>query len=112
MKIHLCAGQAERDITVVRQGDKLRVCLDGPETRELEAVVVSATAAGVVLEHQGRRIHIIGARAPTGPGARHVGVNGRTLSYRRATWRSIQGTSGALSLASATPAGGRGVVVT
>lgn len=112
MKIHLCAGGAERDITVVRQGDTLRVCLDSPETRELEAVVVSATAAGIVLEHRGRRIHVIGARGPTGPGARQLWVNGRTLAYRRATGRSVQGPAGDLSLASAIPAVVREILVT
>jgi biotin carboxyl carrier protein len=79
-KIKLVVQQEEQELDVTKRGERL-VVRRGEQEWELTVQEVNGSA--VTLMHNGRLIHLAGARDAHRPSHRQLWVNGRTIRYER-----------------------------
>ncbi len=79
MKVVLRAGEARREVRILRRGSRLQVQFE--DGRTIEATLLAGSGGVFELERGHDRVHGVGAALDTQ--ARQVWVNGRTLCYQR-----------------------------
>ncbi len=101
MKVVLRAGEARREVRILRRGNRLQVVFE--DGRTVEAAVLVGGGGVFELERGHDRVHGVGAALD--PQARQVWVNGRTLRYTREQRAGAARASGPdASLAATIPA--------